>query len=92
MTTQFEPKSKTYAIILTPTTQLGKLKTMADALGRMDADTVALWSIAPFDVQNSPDWPMIEALFSGIGRKPPVVEVVTQAEVDAATGSVSVMR
>lgn len=92
MVTQFKPRTKTYVVTITPTTPLDKLRTMADALRRMDADTVALWSIAPFNVESSTDWGAIKALFSGLGRNPLVVEVVTEADVDAATGSVSVMQ
>lgn len=92
MVTEFSPRTKTYVVTLTPETSLEKLKTMADALSRMDADTVALWSIAPFDVESSADWPIINDLFSRIGRRPMVVEVVTQSDVEQASNTVSVMK
>lgn len=91
MSTIFSPKTKTYAVVITQATPLAKLITIADALTRMDADTLVLWSIFPFDVKNSPDWKTIDAAFKGIGRNPRIEEVVTQTHIDAHAESISVL-
>lgn len=91
MATTFHPKTKTCAVVITPTTPLSKLMTTADALTRMDVDTLVLWSIDPFDVKDSPDWKKIDAAFQGIGRNSRIDEVVTQAHIDAHAGLISVL-
>lgn len=65
--------------------------TIAQATKRADPDNIAIWSVAPYDVTTTADWPEIESAFKAIARKQTVVEQVSQTEVDAAAGKITVV-